>query len=361
MKGGREVSMVLVGSVLLVAACSPSNRSSTVTTPTTRTTVANTAAANTNTTSTTVPSRVAATGRACGNSGPVSERYRSVVVFAFENRTWNDVGGVGFGAMPYLHRLAQQCAYFSDWSETDTNQDSLTQYVGQLTGAFQSGTVNDCAPSALCSTQANNLFRQARQARLTAINYVEGATSACSSEGNAAKHVPALYMWGANDRTYCQAQVRPLSEFNPNRLPSFAFVTPTLCNDGHDCANATVDGWAQTHMQPVLDSVAYRAGQVAVFVWYDEYQPVPNMWITPTATPGAVATAGAGYAGTLRAGSRCSAYPASPTPAPHRTCALQHTRSKPRTKRSVTRPCLQDSATALVLAPATVHQPVRPR
>jgi len=224
-----------------------------------------------------------------------------VVVFAFENRTWNDVGGVGFGAMPYLHRLAQQCAYFSDWSETDTNQDSLTQYVGQLTGAFQSGTVNDCAPSPSCSTQADNLFRQARNARLTAINYVEGTTSACSSEGNAAKHIPALYMWGAIDRSYCQAQVRPLSEFDPNRLPSFAFVTPTLCDDGHDCANATVDGWAKTHIQPVLDSGAYHAGQVAVFVWYDEYQPVPNMWITPTATPGAVTAAGAGYAGTLRA------------------------------------------------------------
>lgn len=294
--------MVLVGSVALVAACSSSTRSSTVTT-TTRTTVAKTAdtAANTNTTTTTVPSRTAVTGRACGNPGRVPQRYRSVVVFAFENRTWNDLGGVGFGAMPYLHRLAQQCASFSDWNETDPNQDSLTQYVGQLTGAFQSGTVNDCAPSASCSTQANNLFRQARQAHLTAINYVEGATSACSSAGNAAKHIPALYMWGANDRSDCQAQVRPFSEFNANRLPSFAFVTPTLCDDGHDCANATVDGWAQTHIQPVLDSAAYRAGQVAVFVWYDEYQPVPNMWITPTATPGVVTTAGAGYAGTLRA------------------------------------------------------------
>ncbi|MDT5371631.1 MAG: phosphatidylinositol-3-phosphatase, partial [Mycobacterium sp.] len=170
-----------------------------------------------------------------------------------------------------------------------------------MAGAFQSGTVNDCSPSASCSTRADNVLRQARRAGLTAINYVEGATTGCSASGNAAKHVPVLYLWGADDRAHCGAQVRPFSEFNADALPAFAFVTPTLCNDGHDCSNAVVDGWAKQHVQAVLDSAAYRAGQVAVFVWYDEDHPVPNMWITPTAKGGAVTTAGAGYAGTLKA------------------------------------------------------------
>ena len=91
-----------------------------------------------------------------------------------------------------------------------------------------------------------------------------------------------------------------MSEFNPNQLPNFAFITPTLCNSGHDCPNATVDAWAKAHVQPVLDSNAYRAGKVAVFIWYDEDRPVPNIWITRrphTRRP----TRGAGYAGTLKA------------------------------------------------------------
>ena len=70
--------------------------------------------------------------------------------------------------------------------------------------------------------------------------------------------------------------MRPLNEFDVKRLPAFAFVTPTLCNDGHDCDNAVVDTWARTHVQPVLDSAAYRAGKVAVFIWYDEDHPVPE-------------------------------------------------------------------------------------
>jgi hypothetical protein len=161
--------------------------------------------------------------------------------------------------------------------------------------------VDDCSPSSSCSTDADNLFRQARRSRLTAINYVEGATADCSDSGNAAKHIPVLYLWGADDRAHCSAQVRPFGEFNPSALPAFSFVTPTLCNDGHDCSNEVVDAWAKQHIQPVLASSAYRAGHVAVFVWYDEDHPVPNMWITPTAKPGAIATRGAGYAGTLKA------------------------------------------------------------
>ena len=237
----------------------------------------------------------------CGIVAPHPAGYTSVVVFAFENRTWSDVG-LGFGTgMPYLHALGLHCSYFTDWTETDTSQNSLTQYTGQVTGARQAGTVDDCSPSASCSTQANNIFRQARNFGKKAINYVEGATAPCSEAGNAAKHIPDLYMWGADDRAHCSGQVRPFSEFNPNQLPNFAFITPTLCNDGHDCSDATVDSWAKAHVQPVLNSTAYKQGKVAVFIWYDEDHPVPNMWITPTAHAGALSTAGAGYAGTLKA------------------------------------------------------------
>ena len=108
----------------------------------------------------------------------------------------------------------------------------------------------------------------------TARNYVEGATTGCSASGNAAKHIPALYYFGTytdgtgshNDHDFCNTEVRPYSEFDPNNLPTYAFITPTLCNDGHDCNDATVDAWASTNIQRVLDSAAYKAGTVAVFI-----------------------------------------------------------------------------------------------
>ncbi len=251
------------------------------------------------TTSSTTP--VNPPAAACNNGQAAPPQYQQVVVFSFENRTWSGVGGAGFGSMPYLHSLAASCSYFTSWTETNTSQDSLTQYGGQVTGASQTNLVNDCSPSATCSTTADNIFRQARAAGKTAINYVEGATTGCSASGNAAKHIPTLYLWGADDRSFCSAQTRPFSEFNPNNLPNFAFITPTECNDGHDCSNSTVDNWARTHVQPVLDSAAYQAGHVAVFIWYDEDFPVPNLQIAPTARPGPFATNGIGYASTLQA------------------------------------------------------------
>jgi hypothetical protein len=133
------------------------------------------------------------------------------------------------------------------------------------------------------------------------VNFVEGAHEPCSAAGLAVRHVPALYLWAPQDRHHCAAQVRPLSDFNPEALPAFSFITPTVCHDGHDCPNATVDSWAHDHVQPVLDSAAYRAGKVAVFIWYDEDAPVPNLWITPTAPAGPHEVPGAGAAGALRA------------------------------------------------------------
>jgi hypothetical protein len=257
--------------------------------------------APTSTTTTGATATSAAARAVCGNSGRAPRRYESIVVFSFENRTWARVG-LGFGpSMPYLHSLGQQCAYFTHWAETDPKQNSLTQYVGQVTGARQPGTQFDCSPSATCSTTADNLFRQARAAGLDAVNYVEGATKPCSADGNAAKHVPALYLWAPEDRAHCDEQVRPFSEFDVDHLPAFAFVTPTLCNDGHDCDDATVDKWTAQHVQAVLDSRAYAAGHVAVFIWYDEDREVPNLWVAPSANPGAVDLTGAGYAGTLAA------------------------------------------------------------
>lgn len=295
-----RVAMVLIALVLLGACSSSSHRAAVPSVPS----VPSTAASSTTTlrlpvAPTTTPAVVQRT--VCGNAGRAPARYRSVVVFSFENRTWGDVG-LGFGpGMPYLHSLGQQCAWFPNWTETDTQQSSLTQYIGQVTGAFQAGTVNDCSPSPRCSTTADNIFRQARTAGVGAVNYVEGATEGCSASGNAAKHIPALYLWGADDRAHCREQVRPFTEFDPNHLPAFAFITPTLCNDGHDCGNGVVDAWARAHIAPLLASSAYRAGKVAVFVWYDEDHPVANMWITPTAHAGPVDVAAAGYAGTLRA------------------------------------------------------------
>ena len=240
----------------------------------------------------------------CGSPAAPPARYQHVVVFSFENRTWNDVG-LGFSSpmTPYLRSLASQCSDFSDYSETNRQQDSLPQYIGATSGVDNPNTYGGCDPSATCRSTDDNIFRQLRRAGGTARNYVEGATTGCSDawdRNNATRHIPALYYYGTytdatgvhNDHDFCNTEVRPYSEFDVNNLPTFAFITPDLCNDGHDCPDSVVNAWAAIHVQRVLDSAAYRSGSVAVFIWYDEDYPVPNAVIAPTSRRGNITQPG---------------------------------------------------------------------
>jgi hypothetical protein len=237
----------------------------------------------------------------CGSTSTPPKLYEHVIIFSFENRTWSDVG-LGFSHMPYLNALAKQCSYFSDWTETNTGQNSLTQYIGETSGVDNPDTVDDCSPSPGCRSVDDNVFRQVRRAGRNARSYVEGAKTGCSSSGNAAKHIPALYYFGTyndgngthSDHDFCDQEVRPYGEFDVNNLPTYAFITPSLCNDGHDCDDATVDGWARANIQRVLDSATYKEGKTAVFVWYDEDHPVPNLQIAPTSHAGGITMKGIG-------------------------------------------------------------------
>jgi hypothetical protein len=270
-----------------------SSSTSTTTSSSTSTTV--TSPTSTSTTTTTVPT----TSSVCGNAG-TPKLHQKVVVFSFENRTWSGVGGTQFQSIPYFNGLAKQCSTFSNDTEPDTGQNSATQYVGQWQGSTANTVRNDCQPSGSCQSTADNIGRQVRAAGKTVRSYVEGASSTCSAGGNAAKHIPALYFRAPGDAAACNAEVRPYSQFNPNSLADFSFITPTLCNDGHDCGNSTVSTWAAKNVQPVLDSADYKAGNVTVFIWWDEDFPVPNMQIGLHAKAGVKNTA-IDYGSTLRA------------------------------------------------------------
>ena len=108
----------------------------------------------------------------------------------------------------------------------------------------------------------------------------------------AVKHNPAAYYFSSADRTACQADDLPLGELNAGELredldtgnlPSFAFVTPDLCDDTHDCPVATGDAWLQTWVPAIL---AATPGRTALFLVWDEPTPMPFIAIAPTVRSG---------------------------------------------------------------------------
>jgi hypothetical protein len=79
-----------------------------------------------------------------------------------------------------------------------------------------------------------------------------------------------------------------LADLTHNTLPTFALVTPNLCDDGHTACNAAnrvgeSDRWLAAWLPAILNSSAYGAGGTAVFVTWDEglgrdFSPAEPCW-----------------------------------------------------------------------------------
>jgi hypothetical protein len=242
----------------------------------------------------------------CGRAQDPPGRYDHVVMLLEENRTWTGgrTPGVGLafsgGKMPFLAGLAKRCTTYADWAETDGTQNSLNQYVGLMSGIRNDATVNDCSPSDTCNSTDDNLFRQLRDAGKTPRSFVDGADAPCSAGTNASKHIPALYFRGGDDAEHCTEEVLPLSQLDPDRLPTLAFIVPDLCHDGHDCPDDQVDAWAKQTLSPILDGASYRKGRTLVVVVYDEDRPVPNLLVAPTAHAGTIKSVAGSHASLLK-------------------------------------------------------------
>jgi hypothetical protein len=134
-----------------------------------------------------------------------------------------------------------------------------------------------------------------------AIGSGDPAELASAGDQYATRHNGFMYFHSIIDNTAeCDANVVPLGTLLPNGTPSpaghlatdlssasttpmFGFITPNLCDDGHDatCAGTNssgtktgglvgADAWLSHWMPLILASPAYRSGTMLVVVTFDE-------------------------------------------------------------------------------------------
>lgn len=127
------------------------------------------------------------------------------------------------------------------------------------------------------------------------------ATVATATDGYVTRHDPFVWFHSIIDDTVlCDANVVPLGSLGSNGAPSsssrlvrdfskesttpaFSFITPSVCNDGHDAvcvspsaAGGTTGGlvaanaWLKAWMPTILGSPSYKAGQMMVVITADE-------------------------------------------------------------------------------------------
>jgi hypothetical protein len=183
-------------------------------------------AGSSTTPSSTVPALPAYTGA----------RASHVVVIVQENTEYGDV--IGSAQAPFANRLAHR--YGLATASYGVRHPSLPNYLA-LTSGSTHGIDSDCSD---CHVAARNLVDQLERAGVSWKAYLEGAPRPCYrgfDVGRYAKrHNPfAYYDDVARDPARC-AKLVPLTQLSRDlragALPTFAWISPDVCDDTHDCA-----------------------------------------------------------------------------------------------------------------------------
>ena len=181
-----------------------------------------------------------------------------VFVIVMENKSLATALG-----SPSIERLAAKYALATNYHAVSS--PSLPNYL-----AMTSGSTWGITDDAYQILPAGGLGAQLTAAGVTWRAYMEGLTSAgClrSPYPYALKHNPFAYYGGS-----CPENVVALDALEGDLVhdtPSFVWITPGLCHDGHDCALSAVGPWLEDLVGRIVASPAWRA-HGALFVVWDE-------------------------------------------------------------------------------------------
>jgi peptidoglycan hydrolase-like protein with peptidoglycan-binding domain len=95
-----------------------------------------------------------------------------------------------------------------------------------------------------------------------------------SSHGWTVDGVAGDRVWGALGECSSSSATGLFADFqSASTAPAYSFVTPNLCNDGHDCSLSTADNWIKTVVSQLVASPVYLSGATAIFIVFDEGEP----------------------------------------------------------------------------------------
>jgi phospholipase C len=196
-------------------------------------------------------------------------------VIVMENRSFGQAMAGGYTA----HLSA---TYGVATNYHGVSHPSLPNYL-----AMTSGSTWGIADDGYHSLPVGGVGAQLTGAGVSWRAYMEGMTSNCfaSPYPYALKHNPFAYYGGR-----CPAQVVPFSQFGSDvrsaTLPRFVWITPGLCNDGHDCSTAVADRWLSQVIPEIQATPAWKQGGLLIITW-DEGEDAANHILTLVIRPGA--------------------------------------------------------------------------
>jgi hypothetical protein len=228
-----------------------------------------------------------------------------VVVIVMENKEASEV--IGTPDAPFTTKLAGR--YGLATSSFAIKHPSVPNYIALTSGSTQ-GIDTDCTD---CRVGARNLASQLETAHVSWKAYLEGLPHRCflgaaSTGGYAKKHNPFAYY---DDIVKSPSRCKHLVPFTRlgrdmrrGRLPTFAWITPNLCNDMHDCGVGAGDRFLARVVPSVLRVLGPRGFLVVT-------------WDEGASDRGCCGTARGGRIATIVAGPRVRRASRDSTPVNH--------------------------------------------
>lgn len=161
---------------------------------------------------------------------------------------------------PYIASLAANYAVATNYGAIA--HPSLPNYLAMTSGSTWG--IRDDGYHRLPATGIGN---ELTTAGISWKAYMEGFTGNCfnSPYPYALKHNPFPYYGGQ-----CPANVVPMTDLATDLsgdTPQLSWITPGLCNDGHDCGVAKADRWLAQFVPQITSSPAWKQGGVLFITW----------------------------------------------------------------------------------------------
>lgn len=216
-------------------------------------------------------------------------KFSHVIVMVFENEEYSSI--IGNSSLPNFNKLAKQYTLLTN--DFAVTHPSLPNYIALTSGNTQ-GINSDCAT---CTANVTNIADLVESSGRTWKAYMESMPSACtlnSVSGYTPNHDPFVhYNDIRNSATRCQQHVVPLTQLDidlQNRaLPSFAWISPNLCDSGHDCGAAGADKFMGPEVNKIISSPAFDQNSLLI-VTFDEGTSGLSCCSLPSQAGGKVAT-----------------------------------------------------------------------
>ncbi len=208
--------------------------------------------------------------RVAADDPPSVPDFDHIVVIVLENHSYGQI--IGNPAAPYLNSLATQYGVAQQYYAL--KHGSLPNYLA-LTGGntVVSNNCNDCFVSA-----PNLAVDRIESSGRTWKAYMESMPSACTlgdTDLYVQHHDPFVYYDDIRTVPSECANVVPYTDFaqdfsDPSTTPNFAWITPNLCDDMHNCSVAAGDAWLQQNVSAILASPAFTTQNSLLAITFDE-------------------------------------------------------------------------------------------